>query len=103
MPNSLNFILKLSLGVNMSKYLYFTNEIILPVHRNTNENDMKKTEAFHNFSSSVFIGNHLFLKATNFSPGTGGKKIGREDQVQGRVRNVNVHKSKGPNADSGIM
>lgn len=61
----------------MSKYLDFTNEINLPVHRKTSGNDMKKTKVLHNIFSSVFIGNHLFFKVPNLNPGTGGKKIGK--------------------------
>lgn len=68
----------------------------LPVHRKTNKKVMKKTELLHNFFLSVFIGNHLFFNASNLNRGTGGKKIGREDQVQDHMKN------KAPNTDSGI-
>lgn len=49
---------------------------------------MKKTEVLHNFFSSVCIGNHFFFKALNLSPGTGGRRTGREDQVQDHVKNM---------------
>lgn len=94
--NSLNSIVVFCLGINMSKYLDFTNEISLSVHRKTSENDIKKTEILNNFLSLVFTANHLF-KALNLKTGTGGKKIGREDRVQDQLRNMNIHKSKGPN------
>lgn len=93
MSKILNSNLKFCLGVHMSKYLDLANAISLSVHRKPSENDMKKTEVLHNFFSSVFIGNHFLFKALNLSPGTGGRRIGRENQVRDHVRNMNIHKS----------
>lgn len=67
-------ILNFCLDVNINKYLVFTNENNLPVHRKTvdHDNDMEKTEVFSNFFASVFTGKHF--KALNLKAGTGGKK-----------------------------